>query len=167
MNDLLVKLYGLEEDRALLETLAQQGIEIKRALSPDKQRILSYINENFPEGYENECDVCFSNMPVSCYIAVKDKKVIGFASYEATARNYFGPTGVSDSFKGMGIGKALLLKSLLSMKELGYAYAIIGWVDDALPFFQKTVNAEIIPDSFPGVYGRMIDMSLVSSKITY
>lgn len=160
-NDLLVKLYSLEEDSELLHRLSAQGIEIKRALSPDKGRILDYIRRTHTEGYENECDVCFSNSPVSCYIAVKEKQIIGFACYEATAKNFFGPTAVNDSFHGRGIGKALLLKSLLSMRELGYAYAIIGWVDDALGFFLKTVDAQIIPDSLPGVYGRMIDANVI------
>jgi len=157
-HDLFVKLTGLTEDFDLLEKLASEGIDIRRAIAPDKNRILAYIKENHHEGYENECEICFSNMPVSCFIAVKDKKMIGFACFEATAKNFFGPTAVNHSFKGNGIGKALLLKSLISMREMGYAYAIIGWVDEALGFFQKTVDAKIIENSFPGIYSRMIEM---------
>lgn len=163
-HDLLVKLYTVEEDHSLLKKLADEGIEIKRALSPDKGRILQFIKANFTEGYENECDVCFANMPVSCFIAVKDHKMIGFACFEATAKNFFGPTAVLDEFHGKGIGKALLLRSLVAMRELGYGYAIVGWVDDALQFFLKTVDAQIIPDSFPGVYGRMIDTQAIFEK---
>ena len=48
---------------------------------------------------------------------MKDKKVVGFACFEATRPNYFGPTGVLESMRGMGIGKALLLRSLLSLRE--------------------------------------------------
>ena len=64
----------------------------------------------------------FSNNPITCYIAVREKKLIGFACYEATARNFFGPMAVLESERRKGIGKALLLKSLESMQELGYDY---------------------------------------------
>ena len=37
-----------------------------------------------------------------------------------------------------GIGKALLLKSLESMQEFGYANAIIGWpIKSAIDFYKK------------------------------
>ena len=44
----------------------------------------------------------------------------------------------------------------LSMWEEGYGYAIIGWADEALEFYKKSVNAIVIEDSAPGVYKRMI-----------
>ena len=34
---------------------------------------------------------------------------------------------VLESERRKGIGKVLLLKSLESMQEMGYAFAIIGW----------------------------------------
>ena len=36
------------------------------------------------------------------------------------------PMAVLESERKKGVGRALLLKSLESMQELGYAYAIIG-----------------------------------------
>jgi hypothetical protein len=43
------------------------------------------------------------------------------------------------------------------MWEEGYAYAIIGWVDDALEYYMKTVIATVIEGSSPGIYKRMIN----------
>ena len=54
------------------------------------------------------------------------KEIVGFACYDATCMNFFGPTGVKESERGKGVGKALLLAALHAMKEQGYAYAIIG-----------------------------------------
>lgn len=99
----------------------------------------------------------FSNNPVTCYIATREKKIIGFACYEATARNFFGPMAVLESERKKGIGKALLLKSLESMQELGYAYAIIGWPSkSAIGFYKKCVNAIMIEEKSSGIYKRMI-----------
>lgn len=156
MPDMLVKLYNIVENNVIITDLKDKGIEIKRALSPDKHHILEYIKKTYGDGWASECDVSFSNKPISCFIAVKDKKIIGFGCYDATAPNYFGPTGVSEEFRRLGIGKALLNKCLISMKNDGYGYAIIGWVEDAIEFYQTTVGATVIEDSEPGIYGRMI-----------
>jgi len=154
--DMLVKLYDLPDNIPGLKELKKQGILIKRALPVDKHRIIEFIKDTFSKGWASECDTCFSNKPVTCFIAVKEKKIIGFACYDATARNFFGPMGITYTYRGKGIGRVLLLKCLLSMKEAEYAYAIIGCVDDAVEFYHKTVNAIIIDDSFPGIFSRMI-----------
>lgn len=157
MPDMLVKLYDLPPEIPGLERLKQEGIEIKRAMPLDKHKVVAYVKETFYEGWASECDVTFSNKPVSCFIAVKEKQVIGFACYNATCLGFFGPTGVNESFRGLGIGTALLLHCLRSMWEEGYGYAVIGWVDDALEYYKKTVNATVIEDSFPGVYKQRIE----------
>ena len=90
---------------------------------------------------------------------MREKKLIGFACYEATARNFFGPMAVLEEERKKGIGKALLLKSLESMRELGYAYAIIGWpAESAAAFYQKCAGAVMIDEKSSGVYQRMIEM---------
>ena len=78
------------------------------------------------KNFVDECIASLSNNPITCYIAVKDFNIVGFISYEATAKNFVGPMGIMESERNKGIGKALMLKCLLSMKEMGYAYAIIG-----------------------------------------
>ena len=158
MPDMLVKLYELPEVVNNIEALRNQEIFIKRVLSPDKNKIIEYVRKNFNENWVNECDCSFSNNPISCFIAVKDKQVIGFACYDATAKNYFGPTGISEIHRGMGIGKALLLKCLFAMRENGYGYAIIGGADEAIKFYEKTVDASVIEGSVPGIYKRMIEI---------
>ena len=71
-------------------------------------------------------------------------------------KTFFGPTGVSDSMRGLGIGKILLVACLHAMKEQGYAYAIIG-NPGPISFYAKTVNATIIEGSDPGIYRGMIE----------
>ena len=50
-----------------------------------------------------------------------------------------------------GIGKALLLSCLHAMREMGYAYAIIGSIGPQ-KYYEKCVGAMLIPDSTPGIY---------------
>jgi hypothetical protein len=59
------------------------------------------------------------------------------------------------SHRGRGIGGALLIAGLWGLADLGYAYGIIG-AAGPVEFYQKTVNAIVIPDSVPGVYTDMV-----------
>jgi len=157
MVDLLVKLYTLPDNKGNIEELEKQGIYIKRALAPDKFRIVEYVRETFGEGWAGECDVAFSREPISCFIAVKDHEIVGFACYDVTCKGFFGPIGVDRGLRGYGIGKALLLECLHSLRNEGYAYAIIGGAGkDVIRFYEKVAGAKAIEDSFPGVYSRMI-----------
>lgn len=155
-GDMLVKLYDLPDIRPLLEKLAEEGISIKRVLSPDRGRVLGFVQKEFGDGWMHECEQALCTQPATCYVAVKEKQVIGFGCFEATAKNYFGPVGVQKDCRTGGVGTALTLACLHAMWEMGYAYAIIGWVGDARGFYEKICGATFIPDSHPGVYKRMI-----------
>ncbi len=154
-GDMLVKLYDIPDETGCGK-LGEKGVLIKRALAPDREAILRFVTETFGKGWGGECACALSHTPASCYIAVSQKQVVGFACFDSTAPDFFGPTGVSKDFRGKGIGRALLLKCLHSMKEEGYAYAVIGDTDEASPFYEKAVDAIPIPDSYPGIYRSMI-----------
>lgn len=159
MADMLVRLFDIDNSYELEQKLLAQGIKIKKALAPDRSKVVDCVKTCSDWDYSDEVIAAFANNPVTCYIATKDKKIIGFACYEATAKNYFGPTVVLEEERKKGIGKALLLKSLESMKEMGYAYAIIGWPSAlAIPFYEKCVGATMIESKTMGVYERMSDM---------
>lgn len=155
MADLLVKLYELPDAREILVELKAGGIEIKRAIAPEKHLVSAWVEEKFSKGWASECEAAFSNAPCSCFIAVRDSKVIGFACYDAAARGFFGPIGVDEGARKSGLGKGLTLRTLEAMREAGYGYAIIGWA--GVPeFFKKTAGATVIEGSVPGVYKNMI-----------
>lgn len=155
MPDMLVNLLKLPKDDSVFDTLEKEGICIHRALAPDKLRVVDWVAENSGRNAAGECDVCFSRTPVSCFLATSRAQILGYACYDATALNFFGPTRVLDSHRSKGIGKALLLKSLCAMREEGYVYAIIGGVGPAA-FYEKTVGALLIPDSTPGIYEHFL-----------
>ena len=151
MSDLIVKLYDLPDERSRLEELENEDILIRNGMACDKYQVVKWVKETFGKLWAGECDIAFGRQPVSCYLATKNMKIIGFACYESSMKNYFGPIGVIEKYRGKGIGTALLLKCLYAMAACGYAYAIVGDVDSA-EFYKKTVNAQIILGSSPGIY---------------
>lgn len=159
MADMLVKLYNIPDSYDIENKLLKEGIKLKKALAPDRSRIIDFSRTCAKEDYSDEVKAAFSNNPITCYIAVREKKIIGFACYEATAKNFFGPMAVLENERKKGIGKALLLKSLESMRELGYAYAVIGWpAKSAVDFYKKCAGAVMIDEESSGIYKRMIEI---------
>lgn len=152
--DMLVKLYDLPDDAARTARLEQDGIVIRRAMAHEKHKVVAWVAEHFgstASGWASECEVAFARSPVSCRVAIRQGRVVGFACYEVAARGVFGPIGVKDDCRVRGIGGLLLISALRDMQQLGYAYAVVGHVG-APEFFAKTVGAEEIADSTPGMY---------------
>ena len=159
MADMLVKLYNIPNSHDIEKKLLKNGIRVKKALAPDRSKIIAFSRICAKDDYSDEVRAAFANNPVTCYIATREKEIIGFACYEATARNFFGPMAVLESERKKGVGKVLLLKALESMRELGYAYAIIGWpANSAVSFYKKCAGAIMIDEKSSGVYKRMIEI---------
>jgi GNAT superfamily N-acetyltransferase len=160
--DMLVRLYDVAPDAGLDAQLRDNGITIRRALAPELDTIRSWVLDRFSSGWASEVQVAFSRDPNACLIAVRDGKLLGFACYDAVALGFFGPTGVDENARGLGIGKALLIRTLLAMRDRGYGYAAIGWAGP-VDFYARTVGAIPIPGSDGSVYKGMLD-PLVGEK---
>jgi GNAT superfamily N-acetyltransferase len=155
MKDMLVRLVDLPKVAAIENDLLTESIVIRRPIAPEKHLITEWIQKNFTPYWVSEAEVAFARQPVSMYIAQRRNEILGFACYECTARNFFGPTGTLEAERGKGIGKVLLVKCLEALREMGYAYAIIGGVGPEL-FYQKAVGARTIEGSEVSIYQHLI-----------
>ncbi len=151
MSDLLVRLYDLPGPAPELNRLAGRGIVIRRAMAYEKQAVVQWVKHRFGTGWADECDVAFTRIPVSCFIATKAGDIAGFACHDVTCLNFFGPTGVDEKYRNTGLGKALLFSCLHAMAARGYAYAVIGGAGPT-EFFIKAAGALPIAGSTPGIY---------------
>src|SRR5258705_13349583 len=153
--DMLVKLYELPDSKIVSERLHKIGITTRRALVPEKHKVVAWVRNAFSEAWASEVEVAFSRQPVSCFIAVQQKNILGFACHDATFPNFFGPTGIDPNTRRNGIGTALLLACLETIKQQGYGYRILGGGGPA-DFYQKLVRAVPIEGSRPGVYRGLL-----------
>ena len=154
-NDLLVKLYELPPLQPEIEKMQKVNVLIRRPIGPENYKVIAWIKTYFGEGWAGESENAFFNNPKSIFIAIKDEKMVGFACYDATTKGFFGPTGVQEDCRGLGIGKALLIYTLHGLKDQGYGYGVIG-SPGPVEFYVKALNAIEIPNSIPGVYKGMI-----------
>lgn len=152
---MLVNLSNLPACDELEKRLSEQQISIRQPIAPERTLIMDWVEEHFAKSWADEVSAAFSNQPITCFIAQRDGKILGFACYEATKKNFFGPTGVDESNRGLGLGKILLLKSLEALKNSGYAYAIIGGVRSPV-FYEKAIGAQSISGSGMSIYQDML-----------
>ena len=152
---MLVRLYDLPESSTLVEALRKAGVVVRRSLAPEKHVVVPWVSEHFSDGWASECEVSFARLPISCFCAQRGQEILGFACYDATAKAFFGPTGVLEKERTQGIGTALLLVTLEAMAAQGYAYAIIGGAGPA-DFYAKAVGAVPIAGSAPGIYAGLL-----------
>lgn len=155
MIDMLVRLYDLPGSAELYARVAEQGVILRRPGAYEKHLVADWVAEHFSPKWKSEVEVAFARQPVSCFIATREKTILGFACYDTSARGFFGPTGVSEAARGSGIGKALLFKSLEALRECGYAYGFIGGVGPR-EFYEKSCGAVEIPGSDPGIYADLL-----------
>jgi hypothetical protein len=151
MPDLLVRLYDLPAPSGR----RPRGVTIRRAIGPERHVVTRWVADRFFAPWVSECEVALSALPTTLWIAVRGEKLVGFACHDATAKGFFGPTGVDEKERGKGIGEALLFATLAGMREAGYAYAIIGGAGP-VAFYKKRLDALEIPGSVPGIYGGML-----------
>lgn len=154
MADMLVNLLKIEPFEPLVQRLRGEGVSVRRANPWELSRVRDFATK-WGENWSNEVTIGFSRQPISIFIAAVDGEVAGFCAYECSCRNYLGPIGVDEQFRGRDIGKALLLCGLHALREMGYAYAIIGGVGPC-EFYTKCCGATLIENSGRGIYVDML-----------
>jgi hypothetical protein len=153
MKDMLVRLLDLPKTEGLEEKLLTEGIVFRRPIAPEKSFVVDWVYNHFGQYWKNEVEVAFTFLPIHCYVAQRENEILGFACFETSYKNFFGPTGTLEEERGKGI--VLLIKSLEALREMGYAYAIIGGVGPT-NFYEKTVDAKIIEGSEISIYQHLI-----------
>ncbi|MDP2949908.1 MAG: GNAT family N-acetyltransferase [Chloroflexota bacterium] len=154
MPDMLVRLYDLPSAQGYYRRAEEAGVTVRRADPWDRLRLRTFVEKEFGPLWAIETDVAFSRQPIAAFVATSAGAIVGFAAYECTRRNYFGPTGVRPDLRGKGVGAALLFRCLEALREMGYAYAVIGGVGPAA-YYEKVCGAFLIPGSESGIYGTI------------
>lgn len=157
MPDMLVRLYDLPNSGQYAERAARAGLTVRRAEPWDRDAMRRFVKDGFGELWAVEADRAFNYTPITAYLALDGREIAGFAVYECTRRGFFGPTGVRADLRGGGAGAVLLFRCLEAMREMAYAYAVIGGVGP-IEFYEKVCGAFVIPGSEVSIYQSLYEM---------
>ena len=145
VHNMEVNLTANEFDTSETESkLAKQGFKVRRLEREDEQTFYEWMLGTWSQNWTTEACNSLKNTPVTTFIAVDaDRNICGFATYDVTMfRGGFGPTGVEERLRGLGIGKVLFLRCLQDMKTRGYPRCEIAWVGP-ISFYAHTAGARI------------------------
>ena len=157
MADLIVNLYEKDYLKDTNVSLKNDEIKIKRILSPNVESVVQFVSTYFSSVWASEVKAGIYKPHPTCFVATHNGEIVGFACYDATAKGYFGPTGVNPDYRGNNIGQVLLLTTLEAMKEAGYGYAVIGGVNEKVQgFYARYVNFQKF-EVKPDLYNRLIN----------
>lgn len=140
MPDLLCRVLDVGPTAELIAKLGERGVVIRRPNPWEKTPVLEFIRREFTQGWADETEVAFARQPICCFVAWREKEVLGFSAYECTRRGFFGPLGVAKGARGLGLGRVLTLASLQGLAEMGYVYGIIGDTSE-LEFYRRVCGA--------------------------
>ena len=153
-SDILIKLYGYNDDPAIYKRIEDQGVRIKRVMPMNITPVYEFIKDRFARAWADESLPALING--DCFVAVRGKDLLGFHVIEAPAKGFVGPLGVVPEARRMGIGQALVLAAVKAMREKGYRYAIGGmshpWGHASV---EGVASSMLIPDS-GGSYEDML-----------
>ena len=152
--DLLLKLYEINDDPKIMERIHENGIEIKRVMPMNTSKVYDFIKDNFAAAWADESMPSIMNG--DCYVAVKDRELLGFFAIDTPAKGFTGPVGVLPSARRMGISRALGLVGIKAMKNKGYKYAVSGRVHPWFVNVEKSLVGLIPIPKSAGSYNDMI-----------
>lgn len=156
MADMLIALYDVPAEEAGRSSgPAVPGVALRKPWGPEHRPVVEWVAAHFGATWAGETAVALANRPVTAFIALQERVLIGFACYDATALGFFGPGGVAEGLRRRGVGTALLHACLRDMRSKGYGYAVVGGVGPAA-FYRQAAGAVEIPGSRPGLYGSML-----------
>ncbi len=129
--------FGAEALAGSLRAIEAAGLRIERTPAPE-DRFLAWLDDVFGGTWSSEA---FSGKSA---IARAGADIAGFATYDPRGLRFawlrgwgaredvgiFGPFGVAPHFRGSSLGPNLLVAALASLRECGYAYALIPAVGE-------------------------------------
>jgi GNAT superfamily N-acetyltransferase len=114
-----------------------------RPTHDEADRVLDFVEQEFGRIWRFEAAKAFDTDVPQIFIAEDGGAIAGFAVHDVNNRGlgFFGPTGIAKALRGRGIGRRVLLASLLDLARLGYARAVIPWTE-SLEFYRRSCGAE-------------------------
>lgn len=120
---------GLDDRR---RALTAAGVDVRPAGATDILPLMEFLGNEFPHWRADAAGVLrerFGGDPstTTMHVALDRGQIAGYAQSRAER---FGPFGVSDAQRGLGIGALLLASTMQAMRASGYHCAWFLWTSD-------------------------------------
>lgn len=171
--DLDDPLFAQDDVHHAIEALDREGGIYAFREHRTPERILGWIDAHFGGARSSEAAAG------GIWIAERAGVPLAFAAFDARGLRYhwlrawtqrdavgmFGPFGILESARGLGIENVLVRAALFSLRERGYRQALVPAVEspDAVKFYEAHANARIVENVDPGRRGRRFRATVLAS----
>ncbi len=134
--------------RAPLDTAAaerqlrSQGVVIRRAGAGDDGPMQASLGSTWQPSWISELTEALRSNDAGLHVAVRDQQYVGFCAYALNRPHEVGPVGTAPELRKLGIGSALLKRSLADLRDRGLIVAELVWAGP-LSYFSRTLHATI------------------------
>jgi hypothetical protein len=146
--DMIVPLLLPPDLAPRLQQLHNCGIIVRRGRAWERTHVTDFVAAEFSDRWADEVACAWARVPISAIVAFNDDRCIGFIAHSCAHPGLIGPMGVSEAHRRLGLGTALLLRSLYDLRSAGYVYGILGAVGDP-DFFTRICGAVPLPAEWP------------------
>lgn len=139
--NMTVGLKGNARIDALADTAPPPGCRLSPVHPANVPALTKLLQQQWPS-WQGEVHESLRRRPPCVYLAWAGDRVVGFCAWEGNniGQGWFGPMGVAPDMQGKGLGKLLLGRVLLAMREMGSTTATIPWAGPTR-FYEDTVQA--------------------------
>jgi len=125
----LAEFYLPERVKILEKKMIYENIFIRNIRWEELDLVSEWIRNHFGVIWSREIRLASLRNKPSIIIAedITNKEILAFSAYSTLVKNRFGPIGVVEKYRRLGIGTVLLYKSLQEMKNIGVRIAEIPW----------------------------------------
>lgn len=109
------------------EKLKEEGVCFEIADSKQMDEAKEWIKTKFSPYWALEAEIAVGEDRGGLWLSYDENKFLGFSTYGALEPNWFGPIGVDEKARNLGIGSVLLFKALNSMRLNGMRHVVVPW----------------------------------------
>ncbi len=143
--DYIVDLSAFRVPRRIVaaeDRLVDSGVVFTLVNPTDKEKLRDWVKAKFGSTWAYEAERAIGRPGAGVWVAEDEGGPMAFSVFGSLEHHWFGPIGVMEEKRKMGVGSVMLFKTLESMKQLGIGKAVIPWTGHL--FFYSQV---------PGVVG--------------
>jgi len=110
----------------------QDKYDITEVMPDNRGKVLDFIENEFSTSWAIEAEDVFRSAAPAFLLQCSDNSgtPVGFAAVGATNRNWLGPMGVAEKFRGQGIGRRLLSAALVRAGQRSIEHLCIPWAEE-------------------------------------
>lgn len=113
---------------ARAERLADEGVRVAALGASTLPAFLRFAEAELPYDWLRSARALLGRAPLErVQVALADGRVVGYCQHEG---EHFGPFGVSEAWRGRGVGTVLLARCLEAMRQSGLHHAWVLWTSD-------------------------------------